>query len=135
MDALAAVRRLLMNRRASVTVAFTAASFVLAAAPAARAHALLDHAVPAVGATLTGPPATIELTFSEDVEPAFSSIEVTDAAGAKVESTGKLEHPKESVLALPLPSLPPGQYVVHWKVVSVDTHTTEGTFRFRIGAP
>jgi methionine-rich copper-binding protein CopC len=108
---------------------------VAAAAPCVRAHALLEHAVPAVGATVASSPASVEITFSEDVEPAFSSIEVTDSAGAKVESTGKLEHPKAAVLALPLPSLPPGQYVVHWKVVSVDTHTTEGTFRFRIGAP
>jgi methionine-rich copper-binding protein CopC len=108
---------------------------VLAAPPCVHAHALLDHAVPAVGATVAISPASIEIAFSEDVEPAFSSIEVTDSAGTKVESAGKLEHPKEAVLALPLPSLPPGEYVVHWKVVSVDTHTTEGTFRFRIGAP
>jgi copper resistance protein C len=28
--------------------------------------------------------------------------------------------------------LPPGTYKVTWHVVSVDTHTTEGTFTFRI---
>ena len=29
--------------------------------------------------------------------------------------------------------LPPGTYRVHWKVLSVDTHTTEGNFTFRVG--
>ena len=131
---MAAVRRVVVNVR-SLQIAAAAAGFVLAAAAPVAAHALLDHAVPAVGATIAGSPPAIELTFSEDVEPAFSSIEVTNSDGAKVETKGSPEHPQSGLLTLAVPTLPPGSYVVHWKVVSVDTHTTEGTFRFRIEAP
>jgi methionine-rich copper-binding protein CopC len=29
--------------------------------------------------------------------------------------------------------LSPGTYRVHWHVLSVDTHKTEGSFSFRVG--
>jgi len=32
-----------------------------------------------------------------------------------------------------LKPLPPGVYKVSWRVLSVDTHTTEGDFSFRVG--
>jgi methionine-rich copper-binding protein CopC len=32
-----------------------------------------------------------------------------------------------------LKPLRPGTYKVSWRVLSVDTHTTEGTFTFRVG--
>jgi methionine-rich copper-binding protein CopC len=31
--------------------------------------------------------------------------------------------------------LPPGSYKVQWHALSVDTHTTQGAFSFRVGAP
>jgi methionine-rich copper-binding protein CopC len=31
-----------------------------------------------------------------------------------------------------LPSLPPGSYKVVWRILSVDTHVSEGNFAFRI---
>ena len=37
--------------------------------------------------------------------------------------------PKNSVSA---PPLAPGRYTVHWRVLSVDTHVTEGTFAFTV---
>jgi len=114
--------------------AFVVAASVAAAASTLHAHALLDHAVPAVGSTVKSPPAAVELVFSEDVEPAFSTIEVSGAGDARVE-TKAMEHPSSGVLVAPLPPLAPGDYSVHWKVVSVDTHVTEGRFRFRVEAP
>jgi methionine-rich copper-binding protein CopC len=30
-------------------------------------------------------------------------------------------------------TLPPGTYHVSWRVLSVDTHTTEGAFSFTVG--
>jgi methionine-rich copper-binding protein CopC len=37
------------------------------------------------------------------------------------------------VLHVGLKPLPPGTYRVHWRVLSVDTHTTEGSFTFQVG--
>ena len=112
---------------------FAVLAFVASAAPL-HAHAFLDHAVPAVGSTVATAPAALELDFTEGIEAAFSAVDVTAPSGVKLE-TNALEHPAANVLRLPLPRLAPGDYAVHWKVVSVDTHSTEGSFHFRVAAP
>ena len=38
-----------------------------------------------------------------------------------------------TVMRVGVRALPPGTYRVRWKVLSVDTHTTEGNFSFRVG--
>jgi methionine-rich copper-binding protein CopC len=106
-------------------------SGVLAAAPAALAHALLRHAEPPVGATVAAAPATVAIDFTEEVEPAFSSIAVLDAAGHRVDK-GKphLAPGNAQRLIEDLEPLQPGTYRVVWHAVSVDTHRTEGDYRF-----
>lgn len=100
----------------------------------ARAHAFLDHADPRVGSTLSSPPAALTLAFTEPIEAAFSRVEVTDAAGKRIE-TGPLQHPAPATIAVSLPGLAPGSYTVTWAVVSVDTHPTEGHFTFSVKGP
>ena len=36
-------------------------------------------------------------------------------------------------LRVPLKTLPPGTYTVRWRVLSVDTHRTQGSFSFSVG--
>ncbi len=36
-------------------------------------------------------------------------------------------------LRVPLKTLPPGTYLVSWRVLSVDTHRTQGSFTFKVG--
>ena len=36
-------------------------------------------------------------------------------------------------LRVPLKALPPGTYQVTWRVLSVDTHRTQGNFTFHVG--
>ena len=98
------------------------------------AHAFLDHADPKVGSTVHSPPAAVTLTFTEGVEPAFSKIEVADGQG-KALAVGTLEHPDAPTLRVSLPALSTGTYQVRWKVVSEDTHETQGTFEFSVGPP
>ena len=57
-----------------------------------------------------------------------------DAAGQRVDTPAP-EHPAPDVLRVALPSLAPGEYTVHWAVVSVDTHPTEGHFTFSVKKP
>ena len=102
--------------------------------PPARAHAFLAHAEPRVGSTVKGSPPILSLFFTEPVEAAFSRIEVADEHGAKI-ATGALEHPAPDRLTVALPALAPGDYTVHWAVVSVDTHPTDGSFDFSVNAP
>jgi methionine-rich copper-binding protein CopC len=101
------------------------------ASPAA-AHAFLERAQPPVGSELATPPGQIVLTFTEGVEPLFSTIEVRDAHGSVL--TGKPRSPPDNArqLVVDLPSLPGGEYTVIWHAASVDTHRTEGSYRFTV---
>jgi len=95
------------------------------------AHAFLDHAEPKVGSTITGPLAEMKIWFTQELEPAFSTIEVSDAQGNEVDKKDThLDSKDKSLLIVSLPSLPPGTYTVAWHVVSVDTHKTQGHFQF-----
>ena len=49
-----------------------------------RAHAFLDHANPRVGSAVRTAPREVTLWFTQDLEPAFSTVEVTNASGAVV---------------------------------------------------
>jgi copper resistance protein C len=104
-----------------------------AATSAARAHAFLDHANPLVGSTMRAAPREVSLWFTQNLEPAFSTVEVTDANGARVDQ-GKAEV-SANTMRVGLKALPPGSYRVRWRALSVDTHTTEGRFTFHVGGP
>jgi hypothetical protein len=110
-----------------------AAWLAVGLAPAASAHAFLDRAEPAVGSTVTAAPAEVRMEFSEALEPAFSGAEVVDAHGDSVVS-GKaaVDATDPKILDVKLKPLPAGAYSVHWHVVSVDTHRTEGNFTFTV---
>jgi hypothetical protein len=105
-------------------------------APGAFAHAFLEHASPRVGSTVAQPPPNVTLHFTEPLEPAFSTVQVLDAAGHQVDRRdGKVVGDDRSSLAVSLPALGPGKYRVKWRVLSTDTHVTEGDFTFEIQAP
>ena len=109
----------------------TTALLPLAAMTAAYAHAFLDHAEPRVGSTVPSAPKEVVLVFSQKVEAAFSSVEVSDANGARVDQ-GKPQI-SATTMRVGLKPLPPGTYKVRWQVLSVDTHSTEGNFTFQVG--
>ena len=119
--------------RAIIGFLVIAATTGWAAAPA-RAHAFLDHASPAVGSSLPTAPAAVTLWFTQDLEPAFSSVTVTDASGQRVDLGNARSLPGHAdELQIGVKPLPPGSYTVTWRVLSVDTHTTEGSFTFTVG--
>ncbi len=112
---------------------FVAASLAACFAPAARAHAFLEHAEPRVGSVVNVAPPELKLSFSEPIEPAFSSAKVLDGAGRRVDKGDVRVDPAErGVLRVSLQALPAGAYTVQWRAVSVDTHVTTGGFGFRI---
>jgi copper resistance protein C len=102
------------------------------AAPA-WAHAHLVNSDPPVGSTVKAVD-HIRILFTEPIEIAFSHVEVTGANGKVVPADAPaLDPANHAVLLLRLRSrLAAGSYTVHWRVVSVDTHHTEGTFPFTV---
>jgi copper resistance protein C len=72
-----------MHRPALVVAMPLLLLFVLGAA---NAHAMLDHAEPRVGSKVVTVPHEVKLWFTEELEPAFSTIAVTDTSGRRVDS-------------------------------------------------
>jgi methionine-rich copper-binding protein CopC len=113
------------------TVVFILA--LLAMPAVADAHAMLDHASPAVGSMVTAAPKEVVLSFTEKLEPKFSSIEVRNDKGAAMQVGKASLGAAPTELRVGLKPLPPGTYKVIWRVLSVDTHRTSGSFSFRVG--
>jgi methionine-rich copper-binding protein CopC len=97
----------------------------------AAAHALLDHAEPRVGNKVASAPHEVTLWFTQKLEPAFSTVTVTDSAGQRVD-TGKI-HVSGNQMSIALRPGGSGTYHVTWHVLSVDTHRTDGNFTFQVG--
>ena len=104
---------------------------VTAAGSTAQAHAFLDHASPLVGSTVQSAPHEVVLTFTQNLEPAFSTVEVTDGSGGRVDQ-GKASV-SGNTMRIGLKSISVGSYKVNWHALSVDTHSTQGSFSFTVG--
>jgi methionine-rich copper-binding protein CopC len=120
-----------------MTTRLIAAAFLLGElliAPAAvGAHAFLDHSNPAVGSTVPTSPPEMHLWFTQELEPAFSWVTVSDHSGTSVnDGPATIDPSNKSELTVKLKSLPAGTYTVKWHALSVDTHTTEGDFTFQV---
>ena len=101
-------------------------------APAA-AHAVLDTSVPAARSAVRVSPKEITLTFTERLEPAFSSIRVVDAKGKQVDNgDSRIDGADAKSLRVSLPALAAGRYRVSFRVLSIDTHVTQGEFTFDV---
>ena len=110
--------------------------FVLVLLVAARleAHAFLKNAKPGVGSTVQTAPSEVLIRFTENIEPAVSSVQVFDASGKEVDKRDlHLDRSDHALLHVSLPQLSAGTYKVVWRVVSVDTHVTNGNFTFHVG--
>ena len=140
---------------------FLSVALALAFVSPGLAHAYLEISVPEGGTTVDAMPAEIVLTLSEPVELRFSTFKVVrledaptdrrallEAAGALLEEvlplrddeelradTGVLNQESTSaVIRIGMKEdLLPGTYVVMWRVLSVDTHTSEDLTLFHVG--
>ena len=111
------------------------ASAVLAGvmlASAALAHVFPQKQEPGAGTSVAAP-TQVKLTFDGPLEPAFSSLTVSDASGKQV-STQKssVDARQPAVMTVPLPTLAAGHYVVHWVAVASDGHRTHGDVGFDV---
>ncbi len=113
-----------------------ALSLILLLPTVALAHAALDTPTPADGATFQGAPPTIEGTFTQDVDPEGSSLQLRDEAGIVV-ATGTVDPDKPRRMAIdPVPELSPGTYEVRWTTFSAEDGEgpERGTWTFTVTA-
>lgn len=106
----------------------------LAGAGTALAHADLASADPAAGASVKTAPTTLSITFTEEVVPKFSSIEVIDANGKRFDDGKAHTAPdNEKLLSIGLKPLAPGTYKVIWHATAADdSHKTKGSYEFTV---
>ena len=120
-------RPALMRILAVVTLAVTAAP-----APA-DAHAVLVKSIPDSRAVLGRPPDRVQLWFNERLEAAFSTVSVWSESGLRVDRQDALVGPADAKrLSVTLPPIGPGVYTVRFRVLSVDGHIVDSTFRFTV---
>jgi periplasmic copper chaperone A len=110
-------------------------SILVTSVTTAFAHAWLQSASPPVEGTVTQPPAELTIAFTGAIEPRFSTIEVTNDSAERVDDAQPRPASGDATrLSVGLRSLPPGTYTVAWHAISVDTHRTDGTYRFTVAA-
>lgn len=101
------------------------------------AHAHLESQLPAADSEVTTPK-ELRLTFSEGVEEKFTKVAISlDGPGAGTEiiqtqSVSTDPADKKVLIVIPAVPLAPGKYKVEWHAVSVDTHKSEGVYRFQV---
>ena len=110
-----------------------ALAFLLAVSEPASPHAFVDTSVPVDRSTVREAPREVTVRFTESVELEFSRITVKSAGGETV-STGPIRQPSDNTLTVGLKALGPGSYTIEWRVLSVDTHVTDGVLRFTVGS-
>jgi methionine-rich copper-binding protein CopC len=101
--------------------------------PVACAHAHLDRARPAADSSVRESPREVTLWFTQRLEAAFSEVRVTDAADRRVDAgDARIDADDARILRVSLPPLAPGAYRVRWRVLSVDTHVSQGEFTIEV---
>ncbi|RKP49480.1 copper resistance CopC family protein [Trinickia fusca] len=110
-----------------------AAALTLAVAQLAHAHAYPTHQAPAAGSTVNTSQNEVIIDFDDALEPAFSSIAVTDAHGKSVTSGKAVFDPANAKrMSVRLAALAPGVYSVAWVAVAADGHRTQGHYTFTV---
>jgi copper transport protein len=100
-------------------------------ASAAWPHASLVDTHPADGARLEAPPAEVVLRFDEPVTPI--AVRLLDASGAPLTLPAPpAAHDNQIRVAVP-PGLPPGPYLLSYRVTSLDSHPVGGSVAFAVG--
>jgi len=116
-----------MLLRSSLMAAGVAA--MLLAGPA-FGHAKLLRTVPAADAQLSAAPASLTLTFNENVRLAILTL---TADGKTIPVAVDRSLPPAPQVSVALPALTAGRYQVQWSALSAaDGHVTKGTLSFVI---
>lgn len=133
-----------MRRHATLIMVFAAQAAlsiaglsVLVAAPA-TAHDALVSTSPEDGATVTGSPDVVELTFNNPVQNQFGEVAVLGSDDAEYQQ-GEPDVVGATVTQ-PIAELSDGRYTVAYRIVSSDGHPVSGSFSFTVqgssaGAP
>lgn len=117
-----------MMRRVVASFAVLLLALPALALPA-QAHAELESMTPTIDSAVNSAPASISLTFSEEVQALGATVVVLDPAGNAVQQGEASAAGRTLSIALQ-PLTQPGTYRVNFRVVSADGHVVTGSERF-----
>ncbi len=101
----------------------------------ANAHADLLRTDPASGSVVQSLPQAVTLTFSEDVQPVVSQMQVIAPDGSRADDE-RVSEEATSTVRIPLRTDgPDGTYAVSYRVVSDDGHPMTGVVTFSLRVP
>jgi copper transport protein len=124
-----------MSRAAArALAAVIAAVAVLLPAQPALAHAALLESTPPDGVLLQTAPAEVVLRFSERVGTSLGAVRVVAPDGNRADTGRVSTRASGKQVVAPLrEDLPPGTYLLLWRVVSEDSHPVSGVSTFSFG--
>jgi copper resistance protein C len=127
------LRRGVGRRRAGTLLSLGLLALGLLVPAAVSAHAALDDPTPADGATVEGSLPEIAGTFTQDIDPDGSSLELRDVTGDSIATGGPDPSDVRRMVIAGLPELAPGGYEVRWTTHSAeDGEIARGTWRFSV---
>lgn len=117
-----------------LAAALAAAALLLVPASPAAAHNSLTATTPAKDAELDTAPTEITLKFLQKLDPAFTTIVLSDAAEQKVPTSEPVVTGAEGTISID-GTLANGTYTVAYRVVSADGHPVQGSYAFTVADP
>lgn len=106
------------------------------ALPSAWAHTALVSAAPEVGATVPAMPASITLTFNEDLMVLGSTkvnrISITNSDGGEIPGIKVSTEGAHLSAKIPTGNYSAGTYTVKYRITSADGHPVEGSYEFAV---
>ena len=121
-----------MYRRASLAV-LALLALQLWNASGADAHSVLVSSTPDDGQVLAAAPPSVDLEFTEAVDPAATVLDLVDSRGHRYPASG-IHVAHETHIVGELPTLPAETYRLAWRTASADDrHETSGVIVFRVG--
>jgi methionine-rich copper-binding protein CopC len=109
-----------------------AALAALAFAAPLAAHAELVRSTPAARASVAAP-ATLSVTFSDELVAAFSKIELTMTGhDMSVPVSTRLSRDRKTLIGTPQRALTKGAWSMRWTAATADGHRQQGTVAFQV---
>jgi copper resistance protein C len=100
----------------------------------ASAHSFPEKETPAAGEKVTSPPSEVVIVFDAPIEKLFAKLDVMSADGQNL-AVGSPQVSDDGIrLSVKVGALKPGDYLVKWAVVCIDTHHTNGSYPFTVAS-
>jgi methionine-rich copper-binding protein CopC len=96
-----------------------------------QAHMKFDKATPAADSTITAPPSSLEVSFTQAPDAKVSKLTLSGPSGP-VKLTGLHVMGEKSLMATVSDQMPDGVYTVSWQSAGKDGHVQKGDFKFTL---